>query len=270
VSAALLVEPRGASARAPRLALDSDGAAIVKEERHTLIWKQPLPDGTPAFIKLYRHRPPSVTVPLGLERCRAEHEFDSLRYVERRGLPCSPPLFWARGRDRENGRFAVLATREVPDSTSLERALQASAEPCRALDLAALFRLVAWMHAIGVHHGMLETRNVLVRRGAAEDGFSLIDLPRSIVFDRDLRGTRAARFDLAVLVWGLAPFVDSARIASALTGYGMSESAARSLARRWLARRMSRRYRNLVRASLAVGRGLGALRPAPRARELNH
>jgi hypothetical protein len=83
---------------------------------------------------------------------------------------------------------------------------------------------MARMHTVGLHHGMLRTRNILVKDYPESPVFVFIDMPRFHRFPRDIRGTRMARYDLLFLCRGLLPYFPEDTVLSWLSAYGIPES----------------------------------------------
>jgi hypothetical protein len=83
---------------------------------------------------------------------------------------------------------------------------------------------MARMHTVGLHHGMLRTRNILVKDYPENPVFVFIDMPRFHRFPRDIRGTRMARYDLLLLCRGLFPYFPEDTVLSWLSAYGIPES----------------------------------------------
>lgn len=239
MSPGLVIHPQPTPA--PTLTLRPPGSRVLKDETRTLIWTEALPDGTAAVIKLYRHRKRA----LGR---RARREYLGLRLLEQAGIPTTPPLFWACGRDTAFGRYELIATRLLPDAQPLRALLDRPGETCP--DLAPLFRDVARMHAAGLFHGALIPRNVLA--AGQPPRFAIMDVPRSARFNRDVRGTRMARFDLLDLCHELllhgAP--DGRR--GWLAAYGLPEAAIDRLLRAAAGYRSSRHLRNRLRFEFQV------------------
>ena len=190
-------------------------SGLIKEERKTVVWRQTLPDGTRAVLKLYRHRKVRLAESMGLYTGRAEREFKALTHLAARGVPCSEPLFWATGTLPESGKYELLATREVPGAEDLKAWMLAHART-RPLDLAPLFALAAAAHRTGLQHGALLERNVLLADGA----FYLIDFPRCQFFGRSIEGRGPGLFDLRTLVNSFLRYLPDETLVRALAGYG--------------------------------------------------
>ena len=229
----LVIEPQPPAAP---LTLHPGSGRVLKDEPRTLIWIESLPDGTPAVLKLYRHRRRA----LGR---RVRREYLGLQVLQQAGLATTPPLFWAAGRHPGLGRFELLATRLLPDVRPLREILRAGPEACP--DLGPLFRDVARMHAAGLCHGALIPRNVLT--GGDAGRFAIMDVPRSARFPRDIRGTRMARFDLLDLCQELLLYGAPDRRAAWLDAYGMPAPARDRLVRASTRYCSTRHLRNRLR-----------------------
>jgi hypothetical protein len=83
---------------------------------------------------------------------------------------------------------------------------------------------MARMHSVGLHHGMLRTRNILVKNYPERPVFVFIDMARFHHFLRDIRGTRMARYDLMSLCQGLLPYFPEDKALLWLSAYGIPES----------------------------------------------
>ena len=119
-------------------------------------------DGRQVVVKMYRRG--LLVRCRGLITCfRAQREFDGLSQLEKLGIPCSVPLFWCHGHFGPYGWAEILVTEWVARSQSLRDLLVTRPEASRSLDLSPLFADMAMMHAAGLHHGMLRTKNILVK-----------------------------------------------------------------------------------------------------------
>ena len=205
VSAALPAARHAAGFRLPddTWALSSPpGATIIKDEDRTLIWSQTLPDGDRVVAKMYRHRNLIDFSRERLSRFRVQREFDTLARMVRHDVPCSEPVFWTYGRSPENGRYEILVTREIADATPVRELILSGRDHTSDLDLRPLFRVVRRMHASGVYHGALNTRNVLLAAG----GYYIIDLPRSLLHRGSIEDQFAAWADMLCLCHNLCYF----------------------------------------------------------------
>ena len=236
----LAIQPIGVNGPRPESwILNPAKGVLIKEERKTVVWRQILPDGTPAVLKLYRHRHPSWLQRRGWERGRAQREFDALRLMESRGIACSPPLFWATGQTVTTGQFELLASREVPGACDLAAWLgEHPAGMCP--DLAPLFALIAKLHRAGLQHGALLDRNILVTGSS----FHLIDMPRSRYFVRSIAGRSPGWFDLRLLVQSLSTHCSDEALVAGLAGYPLPPMDARMLVQTMRPRPLTNRRLN--------------------------
>lgn len=220
----LQVFPRGG--RLPegiRVELCPARGELIKDEPTTLIWRERLADGRQVVVKLYR-RGLAVWCRSLTTGFRVQHEFDGLGQLEKLGVPCSVPLFWGHGRFGGYGWGEVLVTEWVAHSQSLRDLLATRSGVSRFLDLSPLFADLARMHRVGLHHGMLRTRNILVKTYPERPVFVFIDMPRSHHFLRDIRGMRMAHYDLMSLCQGLLPYYSEDQVLLWLSAYGIPES----------------------------------------------
>jgi len=237
---------------APRelvVSLDPPGAARIKDEPGTLVWREVSPSGEPRVAKLYRHRGCLNWVRSKVFRFRVERELRRLRHLEGWGVPVTPPLGWGAGWSRKEGFHELLLMRELPEVVPLDHYIRgalregrlgrtSSGDP-RPVDLTPLFRMVRRMHESGLCNQTLFASNILIRPSTepgAGNRFFLSDLPRSWVFPRSLLGTRRALWDLLDLEYtlvccGLSP--EGEVLAAARVAYGVGELPAPS--REWLA-----------------------------------
>ena len=254
----LAVVPRGLHGPAPEvLRIEPARCSLIKEEKGTVIWRQLLPDGTPAICKCYRHRKPSVFQQLHLDQGRAEREFNALSLLEQHHVPCSTPLFWAQGTAPETGRYEVLVTREIAGAIDLRNWLRQhlGAPPP---DLRPLFAVAAAMHRAGLQHGAFVARNILL----AGREFLLLDLARCHVFGRSIEGRGPGLFDLQTLLQNLAPHLPDSVLVPALAGYGALPVEASELVSRGRLPPRGRRHHNLWHTLYSVqAAGSRFLRP---------
>lgn len=220
----LQVSPRGG--RLPEgipVELSPTRGELIKHEPITLIWREVLADGRQIVVKLYR-RGLIVWWRRLTSSSRVQCEFNGLSLLEKLGIPCSVPLFWCNGHFGLYGWGEILATEWVAQSQSLRDLLVTRSEVNRFLDLSPLFADMARMHRVGLHHGMLRTRNILVKNYPERPVFVFIDMPRFHHFRRDIRGTRMARYDLMSLCQGLIPFFPEYQVLLWLSAYGIPKS----------------------------------------------
>ncbi len=269
--------------------LDPPGAARIKDEPRTVVWREVSPSGEGRVAKLYRHRGWLTWLRSKAFRFRVERELRRLRHLEGWGVPVTPPLSWGAGWSREEGFHELLLMSELPEVVSLDQYMEAATQEGRQgeisagdpspMDLAPLFRMVRRMHESGVCNQTLFASNVLIRPATEPsevDRFFLSDLPRSWVFPRSLLGARRALWDLLDLEYtlvrcGMSP--EGAALEAAREAYGVDELSRRR--REWLERKREvdprsktrRGWRDVVAriqwalAWLAVWKGRG--RPAP-------
>lgn len=222
-SCLLQVNPLGG--RLPReipIELNLAREELIKHEPVTLIWRTVLPDGRPAVVKMYR-RGLLVTCRSLATVFRVQREFDGLSRLEKLGISCSIPLFWCHDCFGPYGWGEMLVTELVAQSQPLRNLLATGSEVGKSLDLSPLFADMAVMHAAGLHHGMLRTRNVLVKNYPEQPTFAIIDLARCHLFPQDIRGKRMARYDLMSLCEGLLPHFPENSAYLWLSAYGIPE-----------------------------------------------
>ena len=203
--------------------LNPSRGKLIKQEPITLIWCEVLADGRQAVVKLYRR---GLTVwcrslALGF---RVQREFNGLSLLEKLGIPCSVPLFWCHGHFGLYGWGEILVTKWVAQSQSLRDLLVTRSEASTFLDVSPLFADMALMHGAGLHHGVLRTKNLLVKNYPEGPVFVFIDLSRFHRFPRDIRGKRMARYDLMSLCEGLFPHFPEDTVHVWLSTYGIPES----------------------------------------------
>lgn len=252
---AIEVHPRGRTGRhSSALVADPAAGTLIKEERKTVVWRQTLPDGTPAVLKLYRHRKPSLLERAGLYTGRAEREFRALCHLEDHGVACSAPLFWAVGETPDTGRYELLATREVPGALDVRDWLDRHAGK-QPLDLVPLFALAAAMHRTGLQHGAFLGRNVLL----AGHDFFIIDLPRSQRFGRSIEGRGPGLFDLKVFIQSLTPYLPDEALVPGLSGYPRLPVPAKDLVRAMRPQPLNNRRLNGLHAVYTLQSGWSRL-----------
>lgn len=260
------VPARGVSAEVLDLLLPDEktpaAEALIKAEAGTLIWRTRLPEGTEAVVKMYRRRGRLQTSRLRFDTQRVRREFTALERLVGRGVPCTTPLFWARGESPDHGRFELLATRALEGTSSFTSWLETAPPEARADVLAAAYRWVRAMHASGVRHGGLSFKNLLV--APADRSVYLIDFNRSVCFPFDLAGSRMARFDLADLTAKVLGRYGPEAARPALGAYGLSAGEADRVLRHAARHRTTRQLRRRLRLEFRVRASLGALLRDPR------
>ena len=174
---------------------------IIKAEAKCLIWSEQLEDAAPAIFKMYYRRGIANFIREKIITFRAQREFRILRHLDRKGIPCSIPLFWTYGYCKEYGFYEILCTRQIPNTKSLTDFLAPKQTVDKNIDLGPLFQMVRNMHKCGVYHGALSTKNILVdARGEAQAKYYIIDLARGWLFPSSISGEKIARHDLLKLV----------------------------------------------------------------------
>ena len=219
----------------------------VKVEDRTLIWSEPLPDGTRAFFKMYRRRGFLDPVRHWFVPYRVEREFRLLERLHASGISCTEPIRWSHGHNRRHGWHEILVTREIRSAAPLKDVLRA--DPAGAPDLAPLFALARRMHAAGVAHGAFYAANVMISVPAGDPPrFHLIDFAHGCRFAKDIAGTAPADYDVLDMlrsVERVMPIDDRERW---VAGYGLgSEGTARLLAK-LPGHRLERPWRHIRRA----------------------
>jgi tRNA A-37 threonylcarbamoyl transferase component Bud32 len=195
---------------------------LIKNERVTLIFRDVPVDGRQTVVKIYR-RGRLVRLHGLATYFRVQREFAGLSVTQRLGIPCSIPVFWAHGHFGPYGWGEMLVTEWVARSQSLRDLLGTRPELGSPLDLSPMFADLAKMHAAGVQHGMLRTKNILVKDYPESPVFVFIDFPRFHHFPRDIRGTRMARHDVMSLWEGLLPHFPEDMMHVWLSAYGIRE-----------------------------------------------
>lgn len=196
------------------LCLDPASGSVIKDEPEAVVWRQLLPDGTPAVVKVYPGRKLVWFKQRGWYNGRAEREYLALHQAEQHQVPCSPPLFWAAGRTPEGMSYELLATREVPNVTDMKEWLKIHRDD-HNIDLKPLFTMIAQLHRAGIMHGALLARNILV----AGDDYYVIDLPRSQRFGGSVEGRFPGMFDVELLLANLVRHLTDETLVSGLAGY---------------------------------------------------
>jgi tRNA A-37 threonylcarbamoyl transferase component Bud32 len=232
------------------------GAATIKNEPRTFIWKAVLPSGPSAIVKTYRRRSLYDFARETLTRFRAQREFEALSFLARNDIPCSRPVCWACGRDEVSGRFESLVTFEATDTVGLKAYLRSGHADGRWIGPAA--RLLRRAHDAGFYHGALAPRNILLRTGEARDDSCLfIDTPKSIVFPGSIVGTRMARHDLMTMLGEVRRVVGEGPVAEFLEAYGEAATAIAPLIADIGRYRPTRNTRNRMRAEFLIRRRFG-------------
>lgn len=252
---ALDIQPRTRTG-GPSAVLRADPSAgnLIKEERKTVVWRQSLPDGTPAVMKLYRHRKPSWLERRGWYTGRAEREYRALCHAADHGVACSEPLFWAVGETGATGKYELLATREVAGASDMKDWLDQH-PGAMPPNLNSLFALIATLHRSGLQHGALLARNTLL----AGHAYALIDFPRSQHFGQSIEGRPAGWFDLKVLLQSLTPYLPDAPLVEGLAGYPRLPCSGETLVKSMRRQPLNNRRLNILHAVYTVQSGWSRL-----------
>lgn len=224
---------------------------VLVVDHQTLIWRNHLPEGVSAIIKLYHHRGPISWIREHLFQFRVEREFLALTHLHKNGISCSKPLFWSKGSlPHYGGRFEVLATEEIPNAVSLFDHLNTNAvDKGIKLLLEECGLLVRNMHSCGVYHGAMYSRNILLGGNDREKPQAfIIDTPKAVVYPFDLVGTNLAKIDLMNLCRTLIDHGAVQSMAWVLDGYGLHGHPRTVLIEQLQNFRPTRHTRNLHRA----------------------
>jgi len=224
---------------------------VLAVDHQALIWRKRFADNTAAIIKLYHHRGAISWIREHLFHFRVEREFMTLNHLHLNGISCSKPLFWTKGKlPHYGGRFEALATEEIPNAVSLFEYINA---PAIEHELQTLLVecgiLVRKMHACGVYHGALFSRNILL---GGVDRITphayIIDTPQAVVYPFDITGTRLAEIDLMNLCCTLIGHGAAQGFEWFLDGYGIIDSARSNFIGHLHGYNPTRHTRNLHRA----------------------
>ena len=220
----------------------------MKKEPKTLVWSENLQDEARIVYKLYPHRGPVEWMRKRLGRLRVQREFEALDVLWKGDVLCSEPVLWGYGRSLRLGRFEILGTRGVAEALSLEE-LSRAGQWFTGRDLRPLFASVRRMHSLGVYHGALTLRNIMVRRKYRErPDFYLIDLERARCFPGDIFGTRMMVFDLLHLSSKVFPWLGEEKRYELLHEYGLNDVQIAAIFRKLVTYRPTRFFRNRLRA----------------------
>lgn len=237
---------------------------LVKVEDRTLIWSEPLPDGTRAFFKMYRRRGFLDPLRHWFVPYRVEREYRLLARLHASGVPCTEPIRWSQGRNRHHGWHEILVTREIPSAVPLKDHLRAN--PAGAPDLAPLFALARRMHAAGVAHGAFYAANVMIGVPAGNPAsFHLIDFAHGCRFAKDIAGTPPADYDVLDMLRSIErvmPIDDRERW---VLGYGLDAKETVRLLAKLPGHRLERPWRHIRRIETDAREFLGRVfgpRPA--------
>lgn len=227
-------------------------ADLIKDEPNTLIRRLVLPGGLSTIVKTYRRRSAYDFCRESLTRFRAQREFEALGFLYDREIPCSRPVGWGYGSDRESGRFETLVTAEEPDVIGLKAYLRSGNSNASWIEPVA--ELVRRAHEAGFYHGALAPRNILVRFGNGGTACFFIDTPKSLVFRRSVIGTRMAEHDLLVFLCEVNNVAGDTPVERFLVLYGMRPSDIPHMVSRVQRYRAGRNTRNRMRAEFLLRR----------------
>jgi hypothetical protein len=243
---------------------------LIKVEPRTLVWRQTLPDGIPAVVKLYRRRGiHGLGGRCGLVRFRTAREYAALDHLTRHRIPCPEPLFWSHGVSAEHGQWEILATREIPGVLNIDDAIIVAdtRDPLR-LDLSRIFREASRIHRSGMLHGTLVARNILLEmRDGVACALYFTDMPRAVILTRDIRGSYVAERELMELGTNLKRLLGIKAERLPLNEYGLAGSELDRFLRRLEQYRPTKLQRRTVHLR-AVGERLRT--GAVSARRLSH
>lgn len=233
---------------------------LIKAEDRTLVWSEPLPDGTLGFYKMYRRRGFLDPVRHWFVPYRVEREYEILRRLHAAGIPCTEPIRWSHGRNRRHGWHEILVTREIPAAAPLKDLLKSNA--AGRPDLAPLFALARRMHAAGIAHGAFYAANVMLDVPVGDPArFHLIDFAHGCRFGWDITGTPPAEYDVLDMlrsVERVVPIDDRERW---VAGYGLGAEGTARLLAKLPGHKLERPWRHFRRmetdAREFVGRALG-------------
>ncbi len=176
----------------------------VKHGVHRSVYRVPVEQGA-VYVKHYRATSPLRRMQQLLRGSPARREFRHLRRARELGLPVPEALAWGQSFSGLLPGDSVLLTREVPQAQVLSEVLvQLERLPVRQrlarlrVLLAALARLCARMHDLGVQLADFHPDNLLATGPEGDPRLVLIDLP-SMSFSTPLGPRQAAR-NLAVLL----------------------------------------------------------------------
>ena len=214
---------RSGATRLPYKIYDSN---TIKAEPKTLIWSEQLEDGSTAILKMYYRIGLFNFIRKKILTFRAEREFTILRHVDRKGIPCSKPLFWNNGYCREYGFYEILATRKVANIIALNKFLESKTVNDKNIDLGPLFQAVGNMHKYGVYHGALSTKNILIDAGDDDQAkYYLIDFSRALLFQDSISGKKIAWYDLLKLVRKIESNISIGYCQPYIVQYGLGKRA---------------------------------------------
>ena len=198
----------------------------LKAEAKTLIWSEPIEDGSTAILKMYYRMGLVNFIRKKILTFRAEREFAILRHLDRKGIPCSKPLYWNSGYCRKYGFHEILATRKVTNTIALNNYLGSQTVTNKNIDLGPLFEAVGNMHQYGVYHGALSTKNILIDAGDNDQAkYYIIDFSRALLFQNSISGKKIAWYDLFKLVRKIESNISIGYCQPYIVQYGLGKRA---------------------------------------------
>ena len=180
---------------------------LIKEESGTLIWRYKLEEKYNLVIKMYRKQGSITVFRKKLFSYRAQREFEVLKRLHDRNFPCTEPILWATGTSSIHGNYEILATIEFENSVSL-RQLLIDPKVSNNINYINLFQAIYKMHELGVYHGSLSDRNILVENSQNPSSYRLIDFSASVCFPGKIQNTRMSWFDLLHFSETISRYVD--------------------------------------------------------------
>jgi hypothetical protein len=217
--------PYVGAGRAARLVVAIPSARL-KADRGTVIFPWLVGTADRLVVKVYGEMGVFNWLRKQVVGYRARREFHTLEQLRTAGISCCEPMFWGTGRSPVHGLFEVIATREIPGASTLAERMPGLPPGTRAEILGRFFEALACMHRQGVFHGVAYLTNVLVAADPATATVPwLVDLEKSIVFDRDIRGSRMADYDLLCAVSSTFIVLGNGYARAALERYGLDRAA---------------------------------------------
>ena len=187
-----------------------------------MIWRETI-HGKRTVVKVYRNRGFFASLRAPGSPYRAQREYETLKRMQDAGIDCTPPLLWSHGSGQGMGRYEVLVTEELEGVEPVRELSVRHPDETRHLNFGRLYEQVRVLHRVGIRHGALSIKNVLVRGRGDDARFYFVDLSRAILFPGDLFGSRMAWFDLLDLSVKLAALYRSDFCAPLLSRYGLSD-----------------------------------------------
>lgn len=223
---------------------------IIRLDLGHFLWRGTEAGTTAAVYKMYWGRGPISWLREHLSRFRVEREFRVLAHLHASGVPCSVPLHWSKGYDRNlGGRFEMLATEEIPDATPLHQWLSDMDHSEAGKTVIRAYALIRGTHEAGVHHGAMHPRNILVSHSNPETPrLYIIDVPKAVILGHSAVGTALGNIDLMDFTAKVSCYVDRDALVAGLQTYGLEISAAEDLLAACSRRRRGRHGRNINRA----------------------